>query len=196
MSAPHHAQDAHQLSWLLVRRPWPVLVVSLCLAVLLYAGWVLWVGLNTGVVTKVAPAGATVTVEGISYRLVELYATDRVADVDGGEGVQAPPGASFVVAHLEVDATRAEVVEGDTPFSTPGEVLRVTCQTELRGADGMTWSHEGPAVDRTYPSSCLDGGRLTLEQVYPVPTSQLDRIQGVVVGPQLGPGVDRVLRLP
>ena len=188
--------DHHQLSWLLARRPWPVLLVSSCLAALLGAGWVLWIGLNTGVVTRVAAPGETVTTEGISYRLVELYATDRIADVDGGEGLQAVPGATFVVAHLEVDATEAEVIEGESPFSAPGEVLRVSCQTELRGDDGMTWAHEQPAVDRELEASCLDGGRFTLEQVYAVPTAQLERLQGVVVGPQLGPGIDRVLRPP
>lgn len=195
MSGTHPAPE-QQLSWLLVRRPWPVLVVSLCLAVLLGAGWVLWVGLSTGVVTRVAPAGSTVTIEGISYRLVELYATERIADVDGGEGVQAEPGASFVVAHLEVDATDAEVIEGDSPLVPAGEVVRISCQTRLRGPDGMTWAHAGLLVDRELPSSCSDGGRLTLEQVYLVPTAQLGRIQGVVVGTQLGPGIDRVLRLP
>lgn len=196
MSAATHPGPDHRLSWVLVRRPWPVLVVSLCLAAVLGAGWVLWVGLSTGMVSRVAPPGATVTADGISYRLVELYAGDRVADVDGGEALQAEPGAVFVVAHLEVDATRAAVFEGDTPFTSPGEVVRVGCRTELRGRDGMTWSPEGPLVARELPSSCPDGARLTLEQVYVVPTAQLGSIQGVVVGPQLGPGIDRVLRPP
>ncbi|MVA74925.1 hypothetical protein GC722_02615 [Auraticoccus sp. F435] len=181
--------DGGQLSWALARRPWPVLVVALCLAALLCAGWVVWVSANTGELTRPAADGDRATVGGTGYRLVELYTTDRLTDAAGGEDQLPEPQATFVVARLEVDTRGTEAVpnelDGGEPF--------VYCGTELLGADGMVWQAEAPVVQREVPSSCEAGREQPMEQVFMVPAAQVDEIRGVVVRRSFGPGVERVL---
>ncbi len=183
------AGHAQQLSWALVRRPWTVLVVALCVAALTGAGWLLWFSANTGLLLRVGPSGGTVTVEGTRYQLVELYSADQLQDVDGGEPQLPEPHTSFVVARLAVDTRATELAEDVDPADP-----FVFCGVELLGPDAMSWRAQAPVVSRAEPSTCEHGREQVLEQVFTVPSDQLDQLRGLVVPHRLGPGTDWVLR--
>ncbi|WP_157973759.1 hypothetical protein [Desertihabitans aurantiacus] len=175
----------------LVRRPWRLLLVAVCVAALTGVGWVGWYQANSGWLLRPAAPGATVRVEGSTYRLIELYSADRLVGTDPGEEPQQPPpGTVFVVARVEVDTRGAEQV------ATADGPVRAWCDLPLLGTGTAVWDPQAPVVGRPLPSTCEAAAAQTVEVVYRVPLRDRDRVRGVLVRPTLGPGTTHLLRPP
>ncbi|RCK70350.1 hypothetical protein DT076_06780 [Desertihabitans brevis] len=174
----------------LVRRPWRLLLVALCLGALTGAGWVGWYQANSGWLVRPAPPGARVQVEGSTYRLSELYSTDLLVGGPGEEPQRPPPGTVFVVGRVQVDTREAEQAP------TADGPVQSWCDLSLLGAGTMVWDPQAPVVRRPHPPTCAGRAAQTVEVVYRVPLRERDRIRGVLVRPTLGPGTTWLLQPP
>lgn len=151
-------------------RPWTLLVVAVCLAVLLSSVWVV-VRLSGegGRIGRVVPPGETVQLGGATVRLTDAYTTGRLIATNGPEyDAIAPAGSTYLVVLVEVDATQ---VQGDTFY----------CAARALGADGRRWDVQFDYVLRDSDTNCPPLGQSgSVELRFVVPDAQMDRLSGLL----------------
>jgi hypothetical protein len=111
------------------------------------------------------------------FRLLSLTRTERWGQEIGGGGGEPAPGATWVVAHLEV-----------TPREHPQYVV---CTLLLVSTDGRSWesalgtpSHDGETcVPYDEPESVRLGTRYPIVVGYQVPLAEADHLAGLALDP-------------
>jgi hypothetical protein len=165
-------------------RAWIVFLIAISCAVMFLAIWTTYAATHVYPRFEQQPAGATVTVDGNTYRLIRLTRTDQV--MDGDEAKPPSANTTWVVAELELTIDHHKDVIG--------------CELKLLGPGKRQWDPQ-TFYDRAVPNYCGDsdhpikpGVPWHFEQIYEVPTTFAGEIYGVAVIDHVSAAPTKVLR--
>lgn len=146
----------------LIQHQWRLLVVSLGVAVVTAATWLV-VAMGDG-----KPSYEVVGAQGVfrsgesTWKVAAVHVVETLPD-----GTKPSPGAAFVVADVDT------VLTG---FPADGG-----CRWQLRAGDFLYLSTSYLPADPGVTAWCLPGQRATVRSVYEVPAKLLNRVDGVVL---------------
>lgn len=169
--------------WWRVSR-WQAFVAALLMAL---AFLTVWIGMNyNNTLTNytVHAPGEAVTVDGVTYQYRGMVRSQVIQSNSGGSPHYAAPGMTWVAVVVDVSAEEA------SPFCPLG----VTTSDQ-----SMTWStDESSLLQIDQRMSCFDiaepNTSHSVIQVFAVPTSQVDRLGGVVINPGGWRNIAEVIR--
>lgn len=152
-------------------RAWIVTAMALCLVLIFSAIWATYSGAHTYQRYRQLPPGATATVSGSTFRLVQLRQTETITD--GEESHPSAAGAVWVIAEVELTLAHKD----ETP----------NCTLALISEDRRSWDATSSTFfDRKLPQYCGDykhpitvGKPWRFEQVFEVPQRFADRLYGL-----------------
>lgn len=163
-------------------RSWIMAGIAFSCVLIYLSIWMTYAGTHTYGRYQQLPSGATTTLDGITYKLVRLTRTGVV--VDGQQTKPAPAGAVYVIAELDITATKK-----DPP-----------CSVELVADGKRSWESDAEFFQRKLPQYCGDyshpvtpGRPWRLEQIYLIPEKFADRLYGIGVPDRTSPAPTKVL---
>jgi len=180
---PRRASPGEHLARLTDRgRSWIMTAIAFALVMMFLSVWMTYAAIHTYPRFQQVPAGSTTTVDGVTYKLIGLTRTDVVAN--GEETGRAQAGATYVIAELEIVATK----------KSPN------CSVELVADGKRTWESNAEFFSRKLPQFCGDdqhpitpGKPWQFEQIFLIPTTFADRLYGIGVEDDTTPAPTKVL---
>jgi hypothetical protein len=167
------------------RRSWLMAAMAFALVLVYLSIWMTYAGSHTYSRFQQLPAGSTTTVEGVTFKLVSLTRTDVI--VDGDETHRAQPGATYVIADLQLVTAKKDPL----------------CSVELVADGKRTWESNAEFFERKKPQYCGDDEHpitankpWDFEQIYLIPSAFADRLYGVGVENHVSPAPTKVLTPP
>lgn len=162
-------------SWMMAAMAFALVLIYLCI-------WMTYAGIHTYPRFQQLPPGRSLSVDGVTYRLVGLTRTDVISNGHQTEYAQA--GATYVIAQLEIVARTKDP----------------TCSVELVADGKRTWESEAEFFDRRLPQYCGDsdhpvtvGKPWRYEQIFLIPARFAGRLYGIGVEDDASPAPTNVL---
>jgi hypothetical protein len=151
----------------LAERRLVVLVIVAALVLIYQIWWVSYAQIHQYSRFRQLPPGAAASTKGFTVRLEQLVIADQLADKNGEPPALPAPGASWVVARLQVT----------TRDQAPG-----CCDFPLVATNGATWKTTYPSVTRevgTFYGS--ERAPYEFELIYEVPAGATQQLVGIGV---------------